>query len=266
MAYHRDFIDLTGKKLTATRSYTLLKMIGAGGMAQVYQAIETGKTVNYAVKVLSTSLAHTGTYAARFQEEANNLARLKDPHIIPVEDYGTSDVRITNRLQNAVRRSVLADHTPTRLAVSFIVMPLLTGGTLQQRLDYAPELPSLGEVSDFLMQIGAALDYAHASGVLHRDVTPANLMFDAGVPYLVDFGIAKGQEVMIDRTGPHQVIGAPKYMAPERWTDNQALPASDQYALAVVVYQMLTGRLPFHVPDEESQSATAWKTRTICTL
>jgi len=218
--------SLTGHKLG---QYQLHERIGSGGMGAVYRAMQTGLEREVAVKVLPPSLAMEPGYAARFTREAKTSAALEHPHIIPIYDYGTQD------------------------DISYIVMRLLTGGTLKDRLNAAllngEPLPSLETVITLLRQLADALDYAHSRGVIHRDIKPGNVMFDnRSDVFLVDFGIAKLTQATTQLTGDSMMMGTPAYMSPEQWMGQDLTPAADQYSLAVLVYNMLTGRGPFEAP------------------
>jgi len=149
---------LTGQKLG---QYELRERIGMGGMGAVYRAYQTGLDREVAVKVLPPSLAMESGYVARFTREAKTSAALEHPHIIPIYDYGTQD------------------------SISYIVMRLLTGGTLKDRLEKALQngdpLPSVESIATLLHQLADALDYAHSRGVIHRDIKPGNVLFDSRV-------------------------------------------------------------------------------------
>ncbi|MCB9438457.1 MAG: PD40 domain-containing protein [Anaerolineales bacterium] len=214
-----DSQDLSGKTLG---QYQLQALLGVGGMGAVYRAYQTSLNRIVAIKVLPSALGANPDFAMRFRREAQTIAALQHPNIIPIHDYGTEG------------------------NTTYIVMPLLSGGTLADRLKAGVNF-SLPTVVDLLKKLSAALDHAHFSGVVHRDLKPANIMFDAhDTPFLVDFGIAKilsGTDTLITQQGA--TVGTPPYMAPEQWRGEQLSPATDQYALAIVVYQVLTGQLPF---------------------
>ncbi|MBI5930922.1 MAG: protein kinase [Chloroflexi bacterium] len=207
--------------------YELKELLGAGGMGAVYRAHQKNLNRWVAVKVLPASLASQTLYLERFNREAETSASLEHQHIVPVYDYG-------------VQRGT-----------SYVVMRLLTGGTLAERLtDHLTNekpLPAPREIADLLKKIASALDYAHRQGVIHRDVKPSNIMFDSqGVPFLVDFGIAKLIEATsAGLTGTNMTMGTPSYMPPEQWRGEKVTPASDQYSLAVIAYQLLVSKLPF---------------------
>jgi serine/threonine protein kinase/formylglycine-generating enzyme required for sulfatase activity len=206
--------------------YELRDLLGEGGMGAVYRAYQRNLNREVAIKVLPASLAAQSGYMERFTREAQTSAALEHPNIVPVHDYGTQG------------------------GISYVVMRLLTGGTLAERLTHSVEagrpLPSLMEIAQITKQLASALDYAHSHGVIHRDIKANNIMFDKqGTPFIVDFGIAKLVNATTALTGTGVAMGTPSYMAPEQWAGGDIGPASDQYALAVLVYAMLTGKMPF---------------------
>jgi hypothetical protein len=216
--------DLTGRRI---RHYEVTSYITSGGMAAVYRALDTQHERMVALKVLPTRLAEDDTYKARFEREAETAESLKHPHIVPVYDHGSDG------------------------DLSYVVMQLLDGGTLTERLKVrqrtAEPLPSLGEIAGLLEQVAAALDFAHSQRVIHRDIKPSNIMFDTqGNAYIVDFGIAKllttAAESLTETGVP---MGTPSYMSPEQWRGEKPTPRVDQYALGVVVYRLVTGHVPF---------------------
>jgi hypothetical protein len=216
--------NLTGQTLG---QYELQQLLGFGGMGVTYRAHQKSLERDVAVKVLGAALASESGYIERFYREAKTAASLEHGHIVPVYDYG-----------------VQGD-------ISYVVMRLLPGGSLEDRIKQHQENnqapPSLGEVSVLLNQLASALDYAHARGVIHRDIKPANIMFDTqGTAYIVDFGIAKLMESTTSFTATGTPMGTPLFMPPEQWRSEDLTPAADQYALAVTVYSLLTGgQLPF---------------------
>jgi serine/threonine-protein kinase len=198
-------------------------------MGTVYRAYQANLKREVAVKVLPVSLANTPGYIQRFTREAETAASLEHPHIVPVYDYGTVD------------------------GVSYVVMRLLPGGTLAERaairVGDEGARPSLEEIASLLTDLASALDYAHSRGVIHRDLKPSNVMFDnQGNPFLVDFGIAKVVQATEALTRTGMTMGTPTYMAPEQWMAEQPSPATDQYAVGVMVYALVTGRTPFEAP------------------
>ncbi len=208
--------DLIGKKLGA---YEIREPVGQGGMATVYKAFQPSMNRTVAVKVLPAQLAQNATFVARFRQEAQVIARLEHAHILPVYDYGESD------------------------GLLYIAMRYLDGGSLQKRIESGRM--SLRETGKYLGQVAAALDYAHRQGVIHRDIKPSNVLIDRqDDAFLTDFGIAKMVEGTTDLTGTN-VIGTPQYMSPEQGQGLEVDARSDVYSLGVMLYEMLTGRLPF---------------------
>lgn len=206
--------------------YELRELIGMGGMGAVYRAYQPSLQRFVALKLLPPSIGSESSYAERFKREAQTAARLEHAHIVPVYDYGNQG------------------------GIYYVVMRMLTGGSLSQRLEHAEQtdnkLPSLGETAEVLKQLARALDYAHSRGVIHRDIKASNVMFDdQGSPFLVDFGIAKLVGSNTNLTGTGMTMGTPSYMAPEQWKGESVTAATDQYALGVMTYIMVTGRLPF---------------------
>ena len=200
-------------------SYRLVERIGKGGMGEVYRAQHLRLGREAAVKVLPIALVEEADFLKRFEREASNVAALDHPNILPVWEYGEVG------------------------GAPYLVMPLLRGGSLKERLERGP-LPR-GEIVGLLGQAAEALDYAHSKGIVHRDVKPANMLLDErGRLYLADFGIAKAMEGQQGLTAAGMGIGTPEYMAPEQ-ARGQAEPRSDLYALGIVLYQMLTGQVPY---------------------
>jgi putative two-component system response regulator len=203
---------------TVIGPYRVMERIGRGGMATVYRGYHSGLDRYVAIKVLPELLADDVAHRERFQQEARSISRLKHPNIVEVFDFGQEG------------------------DLTFIVMELVDGGALESRLG-APM--SLQQVVELLEPLAEALDYAHSSGVLHRDIKPSNiLLHTSGIPVLADFGLAKIVGAL-RLTASGTVMGTPEYMSPEQAADEQLSPASDQYSLGVVAYQMLTGRVPF---------------------
>ncbi|MCE7959673.1 MAG: serine/threonine protein kinase, partial [Acidobacteria bacterium ACB2] len=207
--------------------YELEALLGQGGMAEVYRARDTSLARTVAVKVIHATHARDPQFLGRFLTEARLVARLEHPGILPVYDFGEED------------------------GLPFLVMQYLEGGTLRERLAGRPIPPALAV--SWVAQLAEALDFAHAAGVLHRDVKPANVLVGRGERLaLADFGIAKMLESTTGLTSTGMVIGTPVYMAPEQASGKPASPASDRYALAVMAYEVLTGAPPF---DGESALA-----------
>ncbi|MBL8161394.1 MAG: protein kinase [Anaerolineae bacterium] len=215
--------NLAGKRLG---QYEVRQILGMGGMGAVYRAYQPSLNRDVALKVLPPAMAQQREFSERFKREAQTAARLEHPHIVPVYDYGNIS------------------------GLNFVVMRLLNGGSLSDRLNYRLEreapLPALREIVTVLKGLASALDYAHSSGVIHRDIKANNVMFDdRGRPFLVDFGIAKLTGSTTGLTSASMIMGTPAYMSPEQWNNASVTPATDQYALAVMTYTMITGKLPF---------------------
>jgi serine/threonine protein kinase len=210
---------------TTVGRYTLIERLGAGGMATVWRARETDGEQHHpvAVKILPVHLAASDTLRQRFLGEAKMVARLRHPHILPVYDFGEDD------------------------GMPFIVMKLAEGGTLDDFIH--EELLPLRAVARVLVQVAAGLDHAHQQGVIHRDIKPENILFDSrGIAYLADFGIARLHEGSEHITGSGGFIGTAAYASPEQCRGEEITPASDIYSLGIVLYEMLTGVLPFQGP------------------
>ncbi len=206
--------------------YQLRELLGVGGMGAVYRAYQVNLKREVAVKIITSDLVANKEAMARFIREAEISAKLEHNNIVPIYDFGTEN------------------------GITYVVMRLLTGGSLarriEQRIEDARPLISLGETAELLKQLAGALDYAHSHGIIHRDIKPANIMFDnQGKPYVVDFGIAKLTTAGTAFTQTGAAMGTPSYMPPEQWRGEELTPTADQYALAVMVYQLLTGRVPF---------------------
>src|SRR5712692_2052672 len=203
----------------ALGQYRIVARIGRGGMATVYKAHHSALDRNVAIKVLPDFFAEDEVYRERFLQEARSVARLKHPNILNVFDFGQ-------------------EH-----GITYLVLELVEGGTLAERIGRPMDLQ---EVVRILRPIASALDHAHAQGVLHRDIKPSNILIHRdGTPVLGDFGLAKMAGSVRRLTASGTVIGTPEYMSPEQSAGDPIGPASDQYSLAVVAYEMLTGRVPF---------------------
>jgi len=204
--------------------YELNSLIGVGGMGEVYRAYDTVKDRTVAVKVLRAEMAADPTYQARFRRESRVAARLQEPHVIPVHDFGDID------------------------GVLYIDMRLVEGGNLKDELRaHGPLAP--GRATSIIVQVAAALDAAHADGLVHRDIKPENVLLTADdFAYLVDFGIAHGGgDASVTSTG--LIIGSCAYMAAERFSGGQVGPVADVYSLTCLLYESLTGRPPFETGD-----------------
>lgn len=204
--------------------YELLELLGRGGMGAVYRARHVQLQQPRALKVLPPQLAWDETFVLRFEREARIAAGLDHPHIVPIYDIGEAD------------------------GFHYIAMRLVDGISLKQFLEgngpLAPE-----RAVNLLKQLSAALDFAHARGVIHRDLKPANVIVGANeLLTLVDFGIARAAEgARFTSTG--MAVGTPEYMSPEAVSGGEPGPGVDLYALGIVAFEMLTGRVPFRGMD-----------------
>jgi serine/threonine-protein kinase len=215
--------------------YRIARLLGKGNMARVYVAEQMSMERNVAVKVLQPDLIADSVAAGRFRQEIDAVARLHSPHTITFFDAGA---------------------TPE--GVPYIVMELLAGQTLRERLDEDQIIPPL-EVVSIARQIACSLQEAHGAGVLHRDLKPDNVHFcHVATPMqpflkLLDFGLAK----LSDRasgpdnptlTGTRQTVGTPAYMAPEMIVEEREVDSRcDIYSLGVMIFEMLTGTRPYQV-------------------
>ena len=205
--------SLEGTKLGR---YRLLHRLGRGGMSEVYLAHDELMHRDVAVKVVSST--HTD-YIERFQREAEAIGRLHHDHILPAYDFG--------------------EQPPWH----YLVMPYIPYCTLQDILEKGPL--SLEYAGELLQQIAGGLQFAHDEGVIHRDIKPSNILLrDDHYTYLADFGLAKAIDDRGKVTQTGVLLGTPEYMAPEL-ADGPATKSSDVYALGILLYQMVSGKLPF---------------------
>ena len=214
--------DLTGR---AIRGYALAEKIGAGGMGAVYRAVQPIVEREVAIKIILPAFANHPDFIRRFEAEAQLVARLEHPYIVPLYDYWREP------------------------GVAYLVMRLLRGGSVQGLLENGP-LP-LETVTRILEQTCAALHSAHRIGVIHRDLKPGNILLDEdNNAYLADFGIAKnlGSPEIESQTQMDALIGSPQYMSPEQILSMSIRPQTDIYCLGVMLYEMLSGALPFSGP------------------
>ncbi|HVQ48315.1 MAG TPA: serine/threonine-protein kinase, partial [Gemmatimonadales bacterium] len=220
--------------------YVLEREVGAGGMATVYQARDLRHKRSVALKVIRPELSGPAG-VARFLQEIELVANLQHPHILPVFDSGVVD---------------LGDGSP----MPYFVMPFVEGETLRQRLQRDQRLPIDLAVA-IASEVADALAYAHAHGVVHRDVKPENILLTGGHAVVADFGVAKAiqlgvspekaEDTRLTRAGI--AIGTPLYMSPEQASAEEAIDArSDQYSLGCVLYEMLAGEPPFTGPTNQS--------------
>ncbi|MEV6366733.1 serine/threonine-protein kinase [Micromonospora musae] len=203
--------------------YRLIEQLGAGGMSVVWRGYDEVLGRQVAVKVLASRLASERALRHRLRVEAQAAARLYHPNITNVYDYGESE-------QDGV-------------TVPYVVMELIDGGSLSSWLGRERRLP-WREAVTIAAEVASALATAHARGVVHRDVTPGNVMLTPTGVKVVDFGISAlvGES---ERGTDGALLGTPAYLAPERLDGGQVSPATDVYAVGLLLYRMLTGRLPW---------------------
>ena len=228
-----DLVELdrrlaTGGSLARPRtvgSYVLGERIGAGAFAVVHRATQRNLGRDVAVKIVRAELADDPAFIRRFEAEAQMVASVEHPNVVPLYDYWREPGQ------------------------AFLVMRWMPGGSLETRLDDGPW--SIERTCDLVDEIAGALDAAHAREVVHRDVKPANILFDdTGRAFLGDFGIALASE---ERATPEAALsqGSPVFAAPEQLRREPVGPEADVHALAIVAYTLLTGRTPFaDAPDE----------------
>ena len=220
--------ELVGRVIGPGGRYRLLAVLGKGGMATVYQAEQLNVPRQVAIKVADPGLARLPTFARRFQQEVGALARLEHgPGILPVYDVGDEE------------------------GLLYLVMPLVTGGTLKDRLERGAGQPwPPRQALPLVQQVLDGLEFAHERGFIHRDVKPSNILLEGERVYLSDFGIAKllqegsDQTQLATLTGV-ALMGTPAYMAPEQALGLPADRRADVYAFGVVLYEVLTGRVPY---------------------
>lgn len=217
-------------------AYDIIDEIGKGGMATVYRAYHRNMDRDVAIKVIKSSIVDDANAVERFQQEAKVIARLEHPHILPVYDFdGSNDP-------------------------PYIVMRYLDGGSLKDVMKQG--LLPLPEVTHIMQQIASALDYAHRQGIVHRDIKPSNIMVDReGNVFVSDLGIARitgglaGDRRGITASGA--IVGTPEYMSPEQGMGIADITYhADIYSLGVMLFEMLTGKLPFY---DNSAMATILK-------
>jgi serine/threonine-protein kinase len=206
--------------------YRLLRLIGRGGMGEVYEAEDTRKRRVVALKLISGQFSGNPLFRARMQREADAAGRLTEPHVVPIHDYGEIDGQL------------------------YLDMRLIEGTDLSTLLKRTGPLSPPRAVA-IVRQVAGALDAAHAAGVTHRDVKPENiLMTGDDFAYLVDFGIARAAtDPGLTQTG--MAMGTYKYMAPERFTSDEVTYRADIYSLACVLAECLTGSPPYRTDSIE---------------
>lgn len=211
--------------------YRLQKLIGRGGMGEVYQAYDTKTDRIVALKVLPPNMATDETFQQRFRRESQAAAGLNDPHVVPIHRFGEIDGRL------------------------YLDMRLIDGSNLGTILEQTDEPLDPAFAVKVIEQVATALDAAHEAGLIHRDVKPSNILITAReFVYLIDFGLARtaGDNGL---TTAGSTLGTMAYMAPERFEAGQVDPRSDIYALTCVLYECLTGARPYPADSLEQQIA-----------
>ncbi len=201
--------------------YEIKSELGRGGMGTVFHAYDPRFRRNVALKVLPREFLHDPNFRARFEQEAQTIALLEHPAIVPVYDYGEEDGQ------------------------PYLVMRFLTGGTLTNRLEKGA-LP-LDDIIRIINRMAPALSEAHEQGIIHRDLKPDNIIFDKqDNPYISDFGLVKLTQSSSNLTSGNVIVGTPAYMSPEQARGEAVVDGrSDVYALGVILFEMLTGQLPY---------------------
>lgn len=200
--------------------YRLRRLLGKGGMGEVYEAEDTVKDRIVALKLLPESASHDPVFRKRLQREAHSAGRLQEPHVVPIHDYGEID------------------------GLLYVDMRMIDGTDLRKVLkNYGPMTPARAVA--IVKQVASALDAAHESGVMHRDVKPENIILTRDdFAYLVDFGIANAAtDEKLTEMGT--AVGTYAYMAPERFTNAEVTYRADVYALTCVLHECLTGSQPY---------------------
>lgn len=214
---------------TVLGTCTLQKIVGQGGMGAVFLAQQSRPRRQVAVKVLlpatSLTVAQKAAFLERFRRETDAAASLEHPNILHVHEYGEEN------------------------GFAYLVVPYISGGTLRDEMEREGQL-ALPKAMNYLDQLAAALDFAHARGIVHRDIKPANiLMTSDGRLLLTDFGlvkiVAEGQIPQLRLTGAGAPVGTPDYMSPEQVIGDAVDGRSDLYSLGIILYQMVTGTTPF---------------------
>jgi hypothetical protein len=212
------------------QQYSVVRLVGSGGMGAVFEAVHVKLNKRVALKILHPSFAANAEVQARFLQEGAAASRIAHPFVVDVTDFGVHD------------------------GVPFLVMEYLEGESLADRITRDPQL-SVRQVADLMIPVCAAVSAAHAEGVIHRDLKPENvflarLRHGEVQPRVVDFGVAKvidtGGDAQRKLTLTNGIVGSPMYMAPESIRSSSDVDArSDQYALGVMLYELSTGRRPF---------------------
>ncbi len=214
--------NLVGRTLG---KYQIVELLGKGGMAEVYKAYHPRLNRYVCIKILHSYLAEGEDFLARFEREARAVATLRHPHIVQIHDFDVEN------------------------DVYYMVMEYIDGGTLAARmyaLSKENKYMPAGQVLSIVSQVAEALDYAHGKGIIHRDMKPSNILLDShGNAFLADFGIARMMSgTQFTSTGA--LVGTPMYMSPEQGQGIEVTEATDIYSFGVILYELLTGKVPFN--------------------
>ena len=202
-------------------AYTIESELGEGGMGRVYKAVDdSGAPV--ALKIVKSEMAGDEIFLKRFKREAQVAQRIEHPHVVEVVETGDHD------------------------GMPWVAQRYIAGGSLEERLDKLGSL-DLHQVIAIAKQVATGLDVLHENGLIHRDLKPGNILVDErGKPYIADFGLAKDhQNEGTVLTRPGQALGSMDYMAPEQIRGDEVGAATDVYALACMLHELLTGAPPF---------------------
>jgi serine/threonine-protein kinase len=209
--------DLTGQTING---YEIRRKVGQGGFGVVYKAYQTAVGRDVAIKVILPDKRHDPEYIQRFELEAQVVAELEHPHIVPMYDYWKTE------------------------DLSYLVMRWLPNGNLRdayKRADW-----TLEKTASMLEHVAGALEAAHKAGIIHRDLKPDNILFDDhGNAYLADFGVARKLSSTKRITVPGSMVGAPAYLAPEQIYKEEVTPQTDIYVLGITLFEALTRQHPY---------------------
>jgi len=219
-----DFTYELGERLARALEgrYEIIRLLGRGGMAAVFLARDLVLERQVAIKVLPPDMTGDGQLIARFQQEGKTAAKLDHPNIIPIH------------------------RVESEAGLVYIVMKYVSGQSLEDKLSKSKRRLPIPQIRQILREAALALGHAHRRHIVHRDVKPANIMLDEdGRVVLTDFGISKAVQGTTQITSTGTIIGTPHYMSPEQAKGRAVDGRTDQYALGIVGYRALTGRLPF---------------------
>ncbi|MEE9508304.1 MAG: protein kinase [Anaerolineales bacterium] len=201
--------------------YRILNRLGSGGMANVYKARDLNLQRDVAVKILRTDLIEDPNFRARFLQEARSAANLTHPNIVTIYDFGHDSGQF------------------------FIIMEYVEGNDLKTVIRSQGQ-QSVQQAVDLMIQIGQGVGYAHRAGLVHCDLKPQNILVSPdGRVKITDFGISRALASITPEERADVVWGSPKYFSPEQAAGNAPSPASDVYALGIILFELLTGELPF---------------------